>query len=424
MLNGVVKFFRALDRRIKILFTFIGIHQTHRQLTLPYNQLYATALGADPVELGSLNSMRSVVSSLIAIPSGWIADRYGPKRVLLLGLATTVAISVIYGLADNWWMLIPAIILYGMGQGLILPYVDMLFINIGGAKNKSTIFSISRTLWAVPRIFSPVIAAIIISQLGGINAGADVIRPLYYVQFALALLVIGSIAFWVTPSRDDSVKQHGIQRKQGHSFIQDFRDLFHGEQYLTRYLAMSAIKTIGMNTAMAFVPLWMVNVKGADQYILGTMTAVGMITSMLLQVPVGRLSDRIGRKKTYLLLRPFTFIASLLLILVPRPEYLIFVGILGGSVFGGGEGAGIGGTSFIPNITMSWEMVPAEKRGRWHGIQRFFGILTFPASIIGGILWQQGRMVEVLLLPILLEVCIAMPILFTIPETLGRTSSL
>jgi MFS family permease len=93
LLSGVLKFFRELDRRIKVLYTFIGIHQTHRQLTLQYNQLYATALGADPVELGTLNSIRSVVSSLIAIPSGWIADRYGPKSVLLLGLVSTVAIA-------------------------------------------------------------------------------------------------------------------------------------------------------------------------------------------------------------------------------------------------------------------------------------------------------------------------------------------
>jgi MFS family permease len=423
LFESLLKFFQELDRRIKILFTFIGIHQTHRQLTLPYNQLYATALGADPVELGTLTSIRSVVSSLVAIPSGWIADRYGPKRVLLLGLITTVAIAAIYSVAGNWWMLVPGLILYGLGQGLILPYVDMLFITIGGAENKSTIFSISRTLWAIPRIFSPIIAAIIITQLGGLSMGSEAIRPLYYIQFVLAILVILAIAILVNHSQDDAVKNTANPVRSERSFIQDFRDLFQGERYLTRYIAMSAIRTIGMNTAIAFVPLWMVNVKGANQYILGLMTATGMVTSMLLQVPVGRLSDRIGRKKTIFLLRPFTIVASLLLILAPRPEYLILVGILGGNVFGGGEGAGIGGTSFIPTITMSWEMVPAEKRGRWHGVQRFFGVLTFPASILGGMLWQQGHMVQVLVLPVILEVFIALPILITIPETLGRTSS-
>ena len=384
LFSGILKFFRELDRRIKVLYTFIGIHLTHQQLTTQYNQLYATALGASPVELGTLNSIRSVVSSMIAIPSGWMADRYGPKRVLLLGLASIGVISAIYCLASNWWMLIPAIILYGAGQGLILPYVDMLFINIGGAENKSTIFSISRTLWAIPRIFSPIIAAIIIANLGGLNSGADAIRPLYSIQLALAMLVFISVALLVKTPQGDSVEKTVEPVKKGRGFIQDFRDLFKGERYLTRYIAMSAIRRIGMNTAMAFVPLWMVNVKGVDQYILGTMTAVGMVTAMLLQIPVGRLSDRIGRKKTYFLLRPFTFIAILLMILAPRPEYLILVGILGGSLSGGGEGAGIGGTSFIPSITMQWEMVPKEKRGRWHGIQGFFGILAFPASILGG----------------------------------------
>jgi MFS family permease len=177
-----------------------------------------------------------------------------------------------------------------------------------------------------------------------------------------------------------------------------------------------------MNTALAFLPLWIVNVKGADQYIIGSMTTVGMITAMILQVPVGRLSDKIGRKKTFFLLCPFSYAARLLLIFAPSPDYLILAGFIGDN--GGSGGSGIGGTSFIPNITMNWEMVSAEKRGRWLGIQSFFGIFTFPASILGGILWQQGYMIEVLLLPIILEILVTIPIMVTIPETLGRTSSL
>jgi hypothetical protein len=36
-------------------------------------------------------------------------------------------------------------------------------------------------------------------------------------------------------------------------------------------------------------------------------------------------------------------------------------------------------------------------------------------------LWQQGFMTEVLLLPVLIEALVVVPILITIPDTLGRT---
>lgn len=79
-----------------------------------------------------------------------------------------------------------------------------------------------------------------------------------------------------------------------------------------------------------------------------------------------------------------------------------------------------GGTVRARAITMNFEMVPKEKRGRWLGILGFFNILSFPISVLGGIMWQQGLMIEVLLFPILLEVLIAIPILATVPDTLRR----
>ncbi len=419
---GIHAFFRELDRRIKVLYAFIGLHLTHQQLTQQYNQLYATALGANPVELGTLTSLRSVVSALLATPSGWLADRYGPKRVLLLGLSCVAAIAANYWVAGSWVVLMPAFLLMGVGQGLIMPYVDMALITYGRPENKSLIISLSRTLWAIPRTVAPLAAAVLVTHFGGITA--DGIRPLYALQLGLAVVVVLAIAIWLQPPSGDASDAPQASVRVGRGFLQDFRDVFTGEQYLTRYLVMSAIRSIGMNTAMAFIPLWMVQEKQADPYILGAATIGGMVVAILLQIPVGRLSDRIGRKKTFLLLRPFSWLAEILLIVAPRPEFLILVGVLGGNVSGGGEGGGIGGVSFIPNITMEWEMVPEAKRGRWHGILGLCRVLAFPAAILGGVLWQQGFKVEILLLPILLEAAVAVPILLTIPETLGRTSSL
>ena len=104
------------------------------------------------------------------------------------------------------------------------------------------------------------------------------------------------------------------------------------------------------------------------------------------------------------------------MILAPRPEYLVLVGLLGAV----GMRGGAGGVSFTPFITMHWEMVPGEKRGRWFGVEGLIGIATIPATILGGVLWQYGFMREVLLIPIALEVLVVIPLLMTIPDTLGR----
>jgi MFS family permease len=415
-------FFRGIDRRIRVLFVFLSIHLWHRDLPSQYNQLYATSLGANPIELGSLDSVGSVASSLISIPSGWIADQFGAKKVILIGLAMTTAVSALYSIASNWWMLIPAIILYGVCQRLVMPYVDVLFINYSKSQQRSMVMSLSRTLWAVPRLVTSIVAAIIVTQFGGVNA--EGIRPLYLIQLALSTFVFLGIALWLAPSTGVNERRARRRTQEEHQgFLADFREVFAGERWLKRWLVIMILRNVSMRLAMPFTPLWIVDVKGADPYILGLMGLGNTLVGLLLQLPVGRLADRIGRKRAFYLFRPFVYVGTLLLVFAPSPEYLIIVGMLGYiGLVGGGGGGGLGGVSFIPFITMNFELVPEEKRGRWLGLVGFFNILSFPISIIGGFLWQQGFMMEVLLLPIVLDL-IAIPIMRTVPDTLVRKES-
>jgi len=162
----------------------------------------------------------------------------------------------------------------------------------------------------------------------------------------------------------------------------------------------------------------MVNVKGADAYILGTMSTLSMAVSTLLQIPIGKVADRIGRKKAFFILRPFAYVGTFLLILAPAPSFLILAGILGAM----GLMEGIGIVSSIPFMTMYWELVPAEKRGRWFGFTGIFNtLITIPAFILGGFLWQIGSMELVLILPVLIELLTVIPILTRIPDTLKRS---
>jgi MFS family permease len=420
--ESAATFFRSIDRRIRVLFVFLGIHLWHRDLPAQYNQLYATALGANPVELGSLDSVGSIASSLISVPSGLIADRFGAKKVILIGLAMSALVSALYSLASSWWILIPAIILYGVCQRLVMPYVDVLFINYSKPQQRSMVMSLSRTLWAIPRLVTSVVAAIIVTYFGGVNA--EGIRPLYFIQLVLGTFVFLAIAIWLAPATNSNEHNARIQRNRSDhgGVIADFREVFAGEPWLKRWLVIMILRNVGMRLAMPFTPLWIVDVKGADPYILGLMGLGNTLVGLLLQLPVGRLADRIGRKRAFYLFRPFVYIGTLLLVFTPKTEYLIIVGMLGYiGLVGGGGGGGLGGVSFVPLITMNFELVSEEKRGRWLGLLGFCGIVSFPISIIGGFMWYQGFMMEVLLIPIVLDV-IAILLMRTIPDTLVRSA--
>ena len=394
-----------MDQRVKVTIAGIGIQNWSQSLTGQYNTLFARDLGANPVALGVLNSINTAVSSIVSVPVGWAAERYSMKKVMLLGLSCVFISAAIYALAGNWWLLIPAIIL-----GILVrlsPLTDIILINYTKPEQSGTVMGLSRTIWAVPAIFAPITAAVVVASSGGINAQG--IRPLFIIQLALGLFVFFFMAVKLPmPQRQE--KTPGRVKRSG--FIQDFRDLFQGEKALKRWIVIWIIAAFSWSVSGPFEPIWMVEMKGATPYIFGLMGTVSSIVSVFLPVFAGRLADRIGRKRAFYVLSPFSYLGTILLIIAPTPEYLILFGLL----------QGIGQASFIPFITMHWEMVPQEKRGRWYGIEGFINLFTIPAALLGGILYHQGFMKEVLFLPILLQILVAIPIMITVPETLKRAS--
>ncbi len=408
-LKIIIYFLRSLDKRFKVMLIAIGLYSWASNLTSKYNQLYITALGANPLELGSLNSVGGIVNSIISAPIGSFVDRYGVKKAIIMGLILSAIVSTIYSCATNWLMIIPAIILTQVSFRMIIPLTDIIFIETSRPKSRAQAMGLSRTVWAIPSILAPMIAAIIVSTFGGINDKG--IRPLYVLQLISTLLIISLIIFML---EEPHIQHNVINKSRRITIIRDFRELFKGEKWLREWIIIMSLWRFGASIAMPFIPLWMVNVKGADPYILGIMSTAGLITSALLQIPMGTLADKIGRKKIFFLLRPFSYLGTLFLVFAPDPKLLILVGILGAL----GLMDGLASVSFIPFITMYWETVPAEKRGRWFGFTGILNVLTVPASIIGGLLWQIGLKEFVLLLPVLIEVLGIVPLLIRIPDTL------
>lgn len=413
----ISRFFRRLDSRFRVMLVAVGINSWIRGLPSQYNQLFASDLGANPVELGFLESIGGVANSIVSAPTGWFIDRYGVKRVIIFGFVLSAIVSGIYGIAVDWRMLIPAIVLAQMSMRMIVPLTDIIFVGTTKPRERALAMGFSRTIWAIPNMFAPITAALIVVRFGGINVQG--IRPLYTIQLAAIIFVVLFVALMLkAPSTRPSVDKDGSIVRTG--LIEDFKDLFRGERWLKELTVIMSAWRFGMRAVVPFIPLWMVNVKGADPYILGTMGTIGIITSALLQIPAGRLADKIGRKRVFLLLRPFAYLGTILLIVAPTPEFLIPLGALG--VAGMMVMGGVGNVSFVPFITMYWEMVPAEKRGRWFGFTGIFNILIVPASILCGFMWQAGLMELVLILPVLVEVLIVIPMLTIIPDTLGRSA--
>ena len=140
------------------------------------------------------------------------------------------------------------------------------------------------------------------------------------------------------------------------------------------------------------------------------MATATVVATLVVGIPLGRLADRIGRKRVIYLLTPLWYASNLLLAFSPGPITLVLSAVLLVAY-----NIGSGATS-----AMTLEVVPLEEQGRWAGLLGLFvGLVTIPAPIIGGLVWREVGPMYVFLIPIAFDLLFRIPLLTTVSETLG-----
>ena len=86
------------------------------------------AFGVSYTELGLLLTIFFVVSSVVQTASGFVVDRFGPRPVLLCGLALLGLAALGYACSQTYAMLAACAVIAGIGNGVFHP-VDYTLIN-------------------------------------------------------------------------------------------------------------------------------------------------------------------------------------------------------------------------------------------------------------------------------------------------------
>ncbi len=77
-------------------------------------------------QLGMLGSAFFWTYSLLQVPVGWVAERYGAERVLTAGLIVWAAATMLIGVTSAFWLLIVLRLLLGLGESTGFPSVSKL----------------------------------------------------------------------------------------------------------------------------------------------------------------------------------------------------------------------------------------------------------------------------------------------------------
>ena len=279
----------------------------------------ASVTVTEPLLIGLVLSLFGFLNSLSQPVTGRLSDRMGVRRpfvltgILLLGTA-----SALYTVASVYWQLVVLRAIQGVGASLIIPATVALVNEYASADaDRGGNFGVYNTFRLIGFGFGPVLAGAVVeagpydlSPIGlpvidGFDAAFIAACGGAYLSFALVFLLVRDAAESSEASEDLSIRVRG----QGDHLLDPIFALGLATVAMGLCIALFATLQNQVNVRLDQPPVWF-----------GLQFAAVTIANVLLQVPVGQASDRIGR-------RPFLLAGFVLLV----PTTLL-QGIVTGSV--------------------------------------------------------------------------------------------
>ncbi len=337
------------------------------EMVYPLIPLYLTgAFGATPALVGVIEGIAESLSSLLKVFSGYITDRYQRKKhIAFLGYATGLVYKIALILATSWGGILLARVIDRVGKGIRTAPRDVL---IGESAEKDSIgkaFGIHKALDMAGSAVGILLAFLLLSRLNGRLE----LKGIFAISAIPSLLGLGMLLL----VREK--KQTARPAKERERFWVNFKRVDHN---LKLYLLVAFLFTLG-NSSNTFLLLRAKSIGFTDTNIV-LLYFVYNVTAAVLSIPLGKLSDRIGRKKL-LVAGYFTFSAGYLGFAFLHSQAMLVVTF----VLYGFYTAMVSGTE----RAMITEISPPELKGTMLGLHAtIVGIALLPASVIAGLLWD------------------------------------
>ena len=397
----MLDFLRRQQRDWVVTVVRTSLDRLAYQMVFPYLSIYIIALGATATQLGLVNSLGMLVAGLAGPFTGWLIDRHGPRSFYLAGIALLAVAYLTYALAQSWPITIVAMMAYWLGYSISGHSCATICGNCLANPDRATGMTICETVAAgLLGIVGPILGMLVVASSGDVDVEA--IRPLFVIAF---VITIGTFVFILTQLS----RQRWGMGGSGRAVFRDLNEVMRQGRYLKRWLVIAAIGQLPTGMVFAFSQVYAHEVKGADAVVLGGMAAAAAAGSIVLAVPLGRLADRIGRKRVLYVTIPLFSLSCLVLVWAPGPAALLLAGALQSFFYIGGPIA----------AAMERELVPAGQMGRWIGIARVVKMLVGAALVlVAGTIWDRVGPEYVFLAFVAIDLGIRLPLLVTMPETL------
>ena len=301
---GKIVDFLALKRNTALLLGALVLALTGERLWLGFAPKYLQTLGAGVLIIGLFDALQTLLGALYAYPGGWLTDRWGQRRSLLLFNALSLGGYCLVLFWRHWLALVLGAFLFLAWSALSLPTTFTVVATSLEARQHTMGIGVQSMVRRVPMMLGPLFGGWLVERFGWTSG----VRWALLGCILLGLLTAVFQWFMVEPTVG---KSKANREAAGSSSAVGLRAVVNSFTPALRELLVSDILIrFCERIPYVFVILWAMDYSGLDAQQFSYLVAIEMVTAMLCYVPVAHLADKYGR-------RPFVLVTFLFFTLFP-----------------------------------------------------------------------------------------------------------
>jgi len=304
-----------------IMVILVGMGERMAERFLP---IYLIALGGGAISIGLLNGLDNLLSALYAFPGGYLSDRIGTKKALLVFNVTAMFGFLIVILIPYWQAVLLGAIFFLSWSAISLPATMSLIARVLPINKRTMGVSMHSLVRRIPMGLGPILGGVCIGLWGERNG----VRLAFVCAFVLAIVatILQQILIEEDPPKSAVESSSKAPEKNPMKLLREM------SPSLKRLLVSDILVRFCEQIPYAFVVVWCMKTINEPVTALwfGVLTGVEMITAMLVYIPVAYLADKTTKKPFVVITFGFFTIFPVVLLFCQSFKWLVLAFILRG----------------------------------------------------------------------------------------------
>lgn len=301
----------------------VGMGERMAERFLP---IYILALGGGVLSIGLLQALDNLLSALYSFPGGYLSDRIGTKRSLMIFNLVAMVGYVVVIAVPSWQAVLAGAVLFISWSAISLPATMSLMYKVLPQGKRTMGVTMHSLVRRIPMALGPLLGGLFITTWGEQN-GVRIAFAAALVMAVLALLLQQQMIGDDAPKRSDTSECCELTPEKNPLKLLSLMN-----PAMKNLLVTDILIRFCEQIPYAFVVIWCMKAitESVSAFQFGVLTTIEMTTAVLVYIPVAYFADRSTKKPFVLMTFVFFTLFPLVLLYCRSFEWLIVAFILRG----------------------------------------------------------------------------------------------